>query len=74
MLVMERQSLEAAQLLEAVIAKVITQVVEPVVVTTPTPVDMDMSGAGPETTMGSGMLAQSEEMPLVLDADERIKQ
>ncbi len=46
------------------------QVVEPVVVMTPMLVDMDTSGAGPGTTMGPGMLAQSEEMPLVLDADE----
>ncbi len=66
--------LEAAQLQEALIAEVVTQVVEPVVAMMPTPVDMDMSGAGPGTTMGPGMPAQSEEMLLVLKADERIKQ
>ncbi len=50
------------------------QVVPPVVAMTPTLVDMDTSGAGPESTMGPGMAVQSEEMPLVLDTDGRIKQ
>ncbi len=70
--VAELQSLEAAQLLEAFIAEVVMQVVQPVVATTPilTDMDTDMTGPGPESTMGPGMPVQSEEMPLVLDAEE----
>ncbi len=66
----ELQSLEAAQLLGVLVAEVVTQVVPPVVVMTPTLVDMDTTGAGPESTMGPGMPVQSKEMLLVLDADE----
>ncbi len=40
----------------------------------PMPIDMDTTGAGPESTMGPGMAAQSKDMPLVLDADKRVKQ
>ncbi len=70
MLVAELQCLEAAQLPGELIVEVVTQVVPPVVATMLMLVDMDMTVAGPEPTMGPGMPAQSEEMPLVLDADE----
>ncbi len=50
------------------------QVVEPVVATMPMPADMDMTGAGPEPSMGPGTPVPYEEMPLVLDTDEWIKQ
>ncbi len=68
------QSLEAAQLPAAVIAEVVTQVVAPVVAMTPMPEDMDMSGAGPGTRMGPGTAVQSEDMPVVLNAGERVRE
>ncbi len=71
----QMQSLEAAQLPEAVIAEVVMHVVAPMVATMLTPEDMDMTGAGPGTTsMGPGTPVPSEDMSLVLDADEQIKQ
>ncbi len=50
------------------------QVVPPVVAMTPTPIDMDMTGAEPESAMGPGMPVHSAEMLLVLDTIERVKQ
>ncbi len=74
--VMELQFLEAAQLPGELIAKVVMQVVQPVVAMMPIQIDMDtdMTGAGPESTMGPGMPAPSAEMPLVLEAEEQIRQ
>ncbi len=72
--VAELQSLEAAQLPGAVLADVMMQVVEPVVAMMMTPEEMDITGVGPEPIMGPGMPVPSEEMLLVLNADERIKQ
>ncbi len=64
------QSLEKVQLLEAVIVEVTTQVVQPVVGTLAAAEAMDMSAVGPGTSMGPGMPVQSEEMLLVLKANE----
>ncbi len=44
--VTELQALQAAQLLGEAVAEVVMQVVEPVVTTTPIPLEMDMDMAG----------------------------
>ncbi len=68
--VKQLQSLEAEQLPEAVITEVVSQVVPPVVVALALAEAMYTSRAEPGTTMGPETPAPSEDMPLVLDADE----
>ncbi len=74
--VMELQTLEAAQLPGEAVAEVVMQVVKPVVTMTPVPtdMDMDMTGAMPESMMGPGVPVLSPDMLLVLNTEDQLKQ
>ncbi len=67
--VMQFQSLMTEQLPGAVIAKVVRELLLPVVVALAEATDV--SAVGPGSTMGPGTPVPSEVMPLVLDAEER---
>ncbi len=73
--VMQLQNLEIAQLPGSAIAEVVSQVVPPAAgAPTPAGVEvMDMTGAGPGSTMGPSMRVQLEEMPWVLNPEQEAR-